>query len=58
MLIKAYHNGYNEKVLDIKLSKLDISFSAIDEPWDGPSIKILIRIGDKVFVRWEVSWHV
>jgi hypothetical protein len=54
-MIKLFHNGFNEKILALKFSPLEIEFRASDEPWGTTYVSVWVRMF-KHYFRWELSW--
>jgi hypothetical protein len=54
-VIRAFRDGYNRTNLSVAFWSWGIGFWAVDEPWDGPRVGFLLRIGRRA-VRFEVSW--
>lgn len=57
--MKFYRDGYNRTNLDVGLSRfMRIRFWAVHEPWDGPSVGLIIEIGSRQrkFLRVEFAW--
>jgi hypothetical protein len=56
--VKFYRDGYNATNLDVGWGPFRARFSAIDEPWDGPLVRLIVELGQKNrrFFHAQFSW--
>ena len=56
--VRIFRDGYNRTNLTIGSfrSVAEIRLSAVDEPWDGPAVRAMVRVR-KHFVVIETRWR-
>lgn len=55
--MRLFRDGYNKTNLHIGGIYTGAYFYAVDEPWDGPAVGILLRFRGRRWLRLEAAWR-